>query len=54
LFACLQPKIQDDVRAFLSEAEEEAKERKTAKTKALWDDKIAATQTQSACGVGVV
>lgn len=35
-------------------AEDEAKEKKLNKDKALWDDKMRGTQTESACACGVL
>ncbi|KAL6748036.1 ankyrin repeat-containing domain protein [Haematococcus lacustris] len=43
-----QPKIPDATRDFLAQAEEEAKIRKANKQSELWDEKMRATQTESA------
>lgn len=49
-----QPKLQPDIKDLLLDAETEAKERKKNRDSTLWDDKMRATQTESAFGVRVV
>mmetsp|Transcript_28547 Transcript_28547/g.77005 ORF Transcript_28547/g.77005 Transcript_28547/m.77005 type:complete len:148 (+) Transcript_28547:32-475(+) len=48
------PKIPEHTRLLLTEAEEAAKKRKADRDSALWDEKMLATQTQSACTAAVV
>jgi hypothetical protein len=43
--------LPEEAKEYLKEAEEAAKARKAAQQAALWDDKMRATQTQSAFGV---
>jgi hypothetical protein len=43
-----------EVRALLAEAEEEARSQAQSKAAELWDGKMKATQTQSACGLRCV
>lgn len=45
--------IPDVTRDYLLEVEEAAKHRKQLRQSDLWDDKMKATQTQSACGIQV-
>lgn len=40
-----------EAKDYLLDAEEAAKDRKTMKGSLLWDDKMKATQTESAFGV---
>ncbi|GMH38839.1 hypothetical protein BSKO_06737 [Bryopsis sp. KO-2023] len=49
-----QVKIPQATKDFLLDAEEEAKERKKEKASSLWDNKMKATQTESAFGLRVV
>ncbi len=46
-----QPKIPDCTKDYLLLAEDQAKEKKANKQSELWDDKIKATQTESAFGL---
>jgi len=43
--------INGDVKAFLAEAESDAKDKRQLQKNSLWDEKMKATQTQSAFGV---
>jgi hypothetical protein len=45
--------IPESSKAYLLDAEEEAKARKSQKSSTVWDDKMKATQTESAFGVRV-
>ncbi len=49
-----QPKLAQEIKDLLLDAEAEAKERKKNKDATLWDEKMRATQTESAFGVRVV
>ncbi|KXZ46400.1 hypothetical protein GPECTOR_44g75 [Gonium pectorale] len=49
-----QVKLPDSTKDYLAEAEEAFKAAKEAKKSALWDDKMKATQTESAYGVRVM
>mmetsp|Transcript_39473 Transcript_39473/g.70756 ORF Transcript_39473/g.70756 Transcript_39473/m.70756 type:complete len:248 (-) Transcript_39473:151-894(-) len=49
-----QIKISQEVKNYLGEAEEIATERKKKRDSELWDDKMKATQTESALGCGVL
>ena len=46
-----QAKLETDVKDLLLDAEAEAKTKRQQKGSAVWDEKIKATQTQSAFGV---
>lgn len=46
-----QIKIAQDVKDYLEEAEEAATEMKRQRDSKLWDEKMRATQTESACAV---
>lgn len=46
-----QAKLSADVKSFLAETETLAKERRQIQKNSLWDEKMKATQTQSAFGV---
>ena len=46
-----QAKLNSDVKALLVEAESDAKEKRQLQKNGLWDEKMKATQTQSAYGV---
>lgn len=48
----MQGGVPAGVKALLAEAEEAGKARRAAKQAALWDDKLRATQTESACRLG--
>lgn len=52
---CCVPALQipECSKAYLLDAEEEAKARKSQKSSTVWDDKMRATQTDSAFGVRV-
>ncbi len=52
--AAAQPHLDDEVREYLEAEEAIAKEKRQQKQALLWDEKMVATQTQNACGVGVV
>lgn len=55
VYVCaVQPKIPEATRQLLTEAEDAAKQRKAERDSALWDEKMLATQTESACSAGVV
>jgi hypothetical protein len=43
----------DSVKAYLQQAEEDFRAAKEEQRHALWDDKMRATQTQSAFGIRV-
>jgi hypothetical protein len=45
--------LPEEAKEYLKEAEEAAKARKAAQQAALWDEKMRATQTQSAVGIRV-
>ena len=45
--------LPDAAKEYLKEAEEAAKVRKAEQQAALWDAKMRATQTDSACGIRV-
>ena len=49
-----QAKLRPEIKDVLDEAEARAKETKRDKTSNLWDNKMKATQTESAFGVRVV
>ncbi|DBA66490.1 TPA: hypothetical protein ACH3X2_002461 [Trebouxia sp. C0005] len=46
-----QAKLTSDVKGFLTEAECEAKDKRQLQKNNLWDEKMKATQTQSAFGI---
>ena len=46
-----QAKLESSVKSFLAEAESDAKERRQMQKNGVWDEKMKATQTQSAYGV---
>jgi len=46
-----QAKLTSDVKGFLAEAECEAKDKRQLQKNNLWDEKMKATQTQSAFGI---
>lgn len=46
-----QAKLSSDVKGFLGEAEAEAKDKRQLQKNNLWNEKMKATQTQSAFGV---
>ncbi len=48
----MQPGLSAEVREALLEAEEASKKRRAEKQSKLWDDKMKATQTASACRLG--
>jgi hypothetical protein len=50
----MQPKISSEMKDFLYDMEEAAKSGKLDKHSALWDDKMKATQTESAFGIRTV
>ena len=50
----MQPRLDDEVKEYLQSEEVVAKGRRQHKQAGLWDDKMRATQTQNACGVGVL
>jgi len=45
--------LSEPIKAYLQQAEEAARASKEEQRHALWDDKMRATQTQSAYGVRV-
>lgn len=47
----MQPKIKEDMKDFLYEMEEQHKAGKLQQHHDLWDEKMKATQTQSAFGI---
>lgn len=52
VYVCLS-QLSEAVRSYLQQAEEEFRAAKEEQRHALWDDKMRATQTQSAFGVSV-
>lgn len=50
---CCVLQLLEPVKAYLQQAEEEFRAQKEEQRHALWDDKMRATQTQSAFGVRV-
>lgn len=50
--SCVQ--LAPEVKALLAEAEEEAKSQAQSRAAELWDGKMKAAQTQSACGLRCV
>lgn len=46
---CTQPKIPDTTRVLLRDLEDAGKAARLERDKKLWDAKMLATQTQSAC-----
>lgn len=51
-YVCV-PQLSEAVKSYLQQAEEEFRAAKEEQRHALWDDKMRATQTQSAFGVRV-
>lgn len=49
-----QPKCPESTKEYLGAAEDAAKEAKASKQSELWDEKMRATQTESAFGLRVV
>ena len=50
----MQPGLSAEVREVLLDAEEASKKRRAEKQSKLWDGKMLATQTASACRLGCV
>lgn len=53
LQTCMPLQLSEPIKAYLQQAEEAARASKEEQRHALWDDKMRATQTQSAYGVRV-
>eukprot|EP00884_Botryococcus_braunii_P003719 jgi/Botrbrau1/13348/Bobra.0158s0004.1 len=49
-----QSRLDDELKSYLCAIEESAKQSQKLKQAGLWDEKMRATQTQSACGIGVL
>lgn len=49
-----QTHLDPDIKEYLKDQEESAKHQKRQKQADAWNDKMRATQTQNACGVGVL
>lgn len=53
LSCCMLLQLSEPLKAFLQQAEEQARAAKEEQRHALWGDKMRATQTQSAYGIRV-